>query len=221
MTDATLIAAGHTLAVAPASLPKALTDAWSLSMVWSQSIARKSSNNPASSTYFSALYTELSRISWIVEDADKNAYKTDNTSTSPASVIETIADPYLSQENQNLLSQSLAQFKTGNDPKLKNFLTTWWDDQSQSMESTSFSMSPLFIDNKGQLTTQLFYMNFDVARSGWQSFFVSDLKQSTSVQTLSVELALQDQIWTQIRDKIADKLGVNARDYIRHLDISL
>jgi hypothetical protein len=221
MTQAKLITAQSVLGFAKPEIPQNLVDAFSLSMVWAQAVAAKSAESPGSELYFSELTQELSRIWWIVEDATNSTFTSDGANNSAAASIGSIAKPYVGANRSIELTKILSGFGDPSpSPSIAQMLTTWWASQSQDVSSTSFSVCPLTIDANGQLNARLFFLDFDVARSGWQSFFLVHHDQKISVNVSSVDLALQAKPWASIRDKIAAKLGASARNYIRQLDIS-
>lgn len=213
---------GPILAAYSTDISAEFSDAFSLSLCWAEAVARIADTDVASEVYFSALCAELGRISWIVTDAGTEKYDAKGGATNAAQAVENIAGQYMPKGSIKPLTEVLKNIASS-DPnaKLGSFLTTWWDSLDQSVSAQIFATSPLIIDANGQLTTTISYMNFSSARTDWQSFFVSDVSDQTDIEVRHVNIALNWDLWIQIRADIEKKLGARARKAIRNIDLDL
>jgi hypothetical protein len=216
-----LTAVRNLLAVAPDALGCADRNAFSLSLLWAQSVALNSSTDPASETYRRALIAELSRIAWIVDAAATVGYASEGGTTSPGVVVRKILDPYIGAGDDSGLGSLLdAIGRETVTPELGDFLTTWWAQQRTDLSAMAFAIGRLSRATEGLTATILFYA-YDLHVARWQSFFLVSPQRSFNVTALPVSLTLNRDLWRQIEGTLAAKLGSAAAEFIRHLNIDL
>lgn len=194
--------------------------AYSLSLLWSQAVMRKSGRLIGTKDYFEALSAEMGRISWNVTMVTVDTYSATDGSMNIACVTKGLTSKYLPPDQADSVNAlfdliDLSQPTDG----LSSFLTTWWNCLDKSMSGTTFGVSPVILTSAGQITTTLSLLCFNASSSDWQSFFVGDVVSDIALRAYHVELTLNAKLFETLRQPIIEKLGQNAIASIRSLDL--
>jgi len=216
----TVTTIGPLMAAAPVSVPKELQEAFSLSLLWSETIAAQTDADIRTQAYFNALTAELGRVAWMVTNASTDIWSSSGAQTDAAGAVKSIAGQYMPKGQISPLLAVLDRMTKMNDSDpFSNFLTTWWDSLDQRLSGQVFAASPVIQDANGLLTSIVTFMEFGSRQGSWQSFFLGQVSKSARITVHHAEIRLNAKLWTTLRDPIAQKLGDRARKEIQSIDI--
>ena len=146
MANVNLTAADGAVAFSDSSVPQNLIDAWSYTTTFAQAHARTVNSDASSQAYFDAMTTELQQLAWNVTNAGKLDYHQSAEKISPAKIVESILNPYLSAAQQSQLAGILNAIQQP-DSGVHNFLDFFWNKASTTANKTNMAMGPLTVVN--------------------------------------------------------------------------
>lgn len=214
----TLFSSGTALVACPTEL--ADDTALPLSLLWTQAVCRTSGLSIGSEAYFARATREMNAIAWNVTEADKSHYTNTSQGTTNSDAVLDVAGTYLMADQLESLRKTFDALTADNPgSKLKNFVETWWNSQGDAATGTVFAAAPMGKTSHGPIGTTLSYFSFDASFDSWQSFFISHVSAQTNLVSQHVQLTLNTDLWDQIADRIAKKLGKAAVASIQRIDI--
>lgn len=219
MSQLTLTAVDQSISYADSSVPQDLIDAWSYTTTFAQANARTVNSDPATEAYFNAMTHELQDLAWNVTDAGKVKYDQTANKISPAGIVSSILNPYLSAQQQKELSGVLNGIKQP-DVAVSNFVDFFWKKASTSASKTSMAMGPLTVKNNSADITLIYY-SFDYSATDWRSLFVEVDSAKLSVEAYNLEMNLNLALYNNIKGDIIAKLAGKEKDHIADTKLDL
>ena len=219
MSQVNLTAVDSAIAYSDSSVPQDLIDAWSYTTTFAQAHARTVNADASSEAYFDAMTQELQQLAWNVTEAGKLDYHQKAEKISPASIVESILNPYLSAQKQKELSGILNAIQQP-DVGVHNFLDFFWNKASTTAHKTNMAMGPLTVVNNASNITMIYY-GFDFSATDWRSLFVEKDSASLDVTAYNLEMNLNMALYDQIKGDIIAKLAGKEKDHIDHTSLDL
>ncbi|MBO6885873.1 MAG: hypothetical protein JJ869_20180 [Marivita sp.] len=219
MSKVNLTAADGAIAYSDPSVPQSLIDAWSYTTTFAQAHARTVNPDAATEAYFDAMTKELQQLAWNVTNAGKLDYHQSAEKISPAGIVESILNPYLSAAQQKQLAGILNAIQQP-DVGVHNFLDFFWNKASTSANKTNMAMGPLTVVNNASNISMIYY-GFDFSATDWRSLFVEKDSADLSVTAYNLEMNLNMALYDQIKDEIIDKLAGKEKDHIKQTSLDL
>jgi hypothetical protein len=212
MSQMKLTAADQAIAYADVSVPQSLIDAWSYTTTFAQAHARTVNADAASQAYFDAMTQELQQIGWNVTEAGKVAYSQAANRISPAAIVSSILNPYLSTQQQAELSGILNA--------ITNFVDFFWKKATTTANKTNMAMGPLTVVNNSSNITMIYY-GFDYAATDWRSLFVEVDSASLGVTAYNLEMNLNLTLYNSIKGDLIAKLAGKEAQHIQDTTIDI
>lgn len=214
----TLFSVGPSLVACPTKDAK--TNALPLSLLWTQAVCRSNALKIGTEEYFKRTTREMNSIAWNITEADDTHYSNTSAGTTSSKAVLDIAGKYLLADQLKSLQATFDALSSNNPgSKLSNFVETWWKNRGDAAQGTVFAAAPVGASSFGPTATTLSYFCFNARFDSWQSFFVSNVSAQTSLTSQHVQLTLNTDLWSQIQDTMAKKLGKAAIDSIQRIDI--
>lgn len=211
-----VLAVDQSLVFAESSLPKEYSDALSLSLLWSQAVARNANPDPASNVYGETLTQELATIGWNIITSSSTTYRQDAGHFCVADVLEQLLTPDLDDQQAKQLAALLTALQQ---PVHTDFLAFWLH-QSQNASVTSLAIGALFASER-QPATKIMRYSFTTSDSNWQSLFVASNRTTLTVSIDFVEMTLNMSFWQQIQEPLKTKLAGSIQKNIQSLELNL
>lgn len=187
------------------AVPQPLISAYSWTLMFAQAAARAVNPDPTSPAYFDAMTKELATIGWNVTDAGTVKYDQKAEKISPAGVVASILDPYLSGQQQKELSGILDVIKQP-DAGVHNFVDFFWNHAHTSANRANMAFGPLTEVNNASNITLIYYgFNFDA--SSKRSLFVEVDSASLNVQARNLTMNLNMGEWDAIKSDLIGRLS--------------
>ncbi len=220
MSTVTLTAVDSTIAFCDTTVPQPLIDAWSYTTTFAQAAARAAGNaDPSSEAYFDAMTKELQELAWNVTEAGKLNYSQQANKISPAGIVSSILNPYLSTQQQAQLSGVLNGIQQP-DVSISGFLDFFWKKASTSASKTNMAMGPLTMVNNASNITMIYY-GFDFNATSWRSLFVESDSASLAVSAYNLEMNLNMAMYNSISGELIGKLAGKEKDHIASTPVDL
>ena len=219
MTQLKLTAVDSAIAFTDTSVPQSLIDAWSYTTTFAQAHARTVNADAASQAYFNAMTQELQQIGWNVTDAGKLNYSQAANKISPAAIVTSILNPYLSPQQQAELSGILNAIQQP-DVSVTNFVDFFWKKASVTANKTNMAMGPLTVVNNSSNITMIYY-GFDYAATDWRSLFVEVDSASLAVTAYNLEMNLNLSLYNSIKGDLIAKLAGKEAQHIQDTTIDI
>ncbi|WP_284620750.1 hypothetical protein [Aquabacterium humicola] len=217
-----LAAIGPSLVLAPPKVSDAQLQALSLGLCWGQAVARNAQRDPGSQAYFDALCAELGRTAWTVQAGQTFASHQSGSNLRVSAIVPALIQALVDADSARLVRQLFADVAAASAASpLAGFAGTWWASQKSTLLSQAFAVGPARIGPDGALATTLVCYGFGVQASSWQSFFVAAQSNSLDIEVRSVELSLNEALWSSISGAITQRLGTAAIAAIQQLAIDL
>lgn len=219
MANVNLTAADGAVAFSDSSVPQNLIDAWSYTTTFAQAHARTVNSDASSQAYFDAMTTELQQLAWNVTNAGKLDYHQSAEKISPAKIVESILNPYLSAAQQSQLAGILNAIQQP-DSGVHNFLDFFWNKASTTANKTNMAMGPLTVVNNASNISMIYY-GFDFSATSWRSLFVEKDSANLGVTAYNLEMNLNMALYDQIKGDIINKLAGKEKDHIDQTSLDL
>ena len=219
MANVNLTAADGAVAFSDSSVPQNLIDAWSYTTTFAQAHARTVNSDASSQAYFDAMTTELQQLAWNVTNAGKLDYHQSAEKISPAKIVESILNPYLSAAQQSQLAGILNAIQQP-DSGVHNFLDFFWNKASTTANKTNMAMGPLTVVNNASNISMIYY-GFDFSATSWRSLFVEKDSANLGVTAYNLEMNLNMALYDQIKGDIISKLAGKEKDHIDQTSLDL
>lgn len=214
-----LTAVDQAMAFADASVPQDLIDAWSYTTTFAQAFARTVNSDPSTQSYFNAMTGELAKLAWNVTDATKVNYSQSASQISPAGIVSSIINPYLTADQQGGLSgilNAIQQPSAG----IHDFVSFWWNKASTNANQSSMAFGPLTQVNNSSNITMIYY-NFNFSADSWRSLFVAQSSASLSVSAYRLQMNLNLALYNQIKGDVISKLAGKEKNHIANTNLDL
>lgn len=211
-----VIAIDQSLVFADSLLPKEYVDALSLSLLWSQAVARNANPDPSSKVYSTTLTHELATIGWNVIESSSTAYKQNEGHFCVANVLQQMLNPDIDEQQAKQLAGVL---KAIQQPAYTDFLAFWLQ-QSQNASMTSMTIGALF-EIQNQPATKIMRYSFTSLDSNWQSFFIASDRTALTISMDFVEMTLNMSLWQQFKDSLKSRLEESIKKNIQSLEINV
>ena len=219
MPQTKIVAVDQALSFADNSMPQPLIDAWANTTTFAQAHARTVSSDPSSRAYFDAMTKELQQIAWNVIEATRVDYKQQAEKISPAGIVSSILDPYLTPDQQAALAGLLNAIKQP-DVGVHNFLDFWWNKASTKAGQTSMAMGPLTEKNNSS-DIQIVYYSFNFQAEDWRSLFVEHDSASLGVTAYHLNMNLNLSLYNDIKEDLISKLDGKEKEHIQQTSLDL
>lgn len=219
MAQVKLTAVDSAIAYSDSSVPQNLIDAWAYTTTFAQAHARTVNSDASSNAYFTAMTRELQQLSWNVTNAGKLTYSQTANKISPAGIVKSILNPYLSAEQQKQLAGILDAIKQP-DTSVSNFIDFFWKKASVSAKKTNMAMGPLTVVNNSANISMIYY-GFDYSATDWRSLFVEVDSAKLDVQAYNLEMNLNLALYDNIKDTLISKLAGKEKEHIQDTDLDL
>ena len=219
MTQLKLTAVDQAIAYADVSVPQSLIDAWSYTTTFAQAHARTVNADAASQAYFDAMTQELQQIGWNVTEAGKVAYSQAANRISPAAIVSSILNPYLSTQQQAELTGILNAIQQP-DVSVTNFVDFFWKKATTTANKTNMAMGPLTVVNNSSNITMIYY-GFDYAATDWRSLFIEVDSAALGVTAYNLEMNLNLALYNSIKGDLIAKLAGKEAQHIQDTTIDI
>ena len=206
MTQLKLTAVDQAIAYADVAVPQSLIDAWSYTTTFAQAHARTVNPDAASQAYFDAMTQELQQIGWNVTEAGKVAYSQAANRISPAAIVSSILNPYLSTQQP--------------DVSVTNFVDFFWKKATTTANKTNMAMGPLTVVNNSSNITMIYY-GFDYAATDWRSLFIEVDSAALGVTAYNLEMNLNLALYNSIKGDLIAKLAGKEAQHIQDTTIDI
>ncbi len=219
MTQLKLTAVDQAIAYADVAVPQSLIDAWSYTTTFAQAHARTVNPDAASQAYFDAMTQELQQIGWNVTEAGKVAYSQAANRISPAAIVSSILNPYLSTQQQAELTGILNAIQQP-DVSVTNFVDFFWKKATTTANKTNMAMGPLTVVNNSSNITMIYY-GFDYAATDWRSLFIEVDSAALGVTAYNLEMNLNLALYNSIKGDLISKLAGKEAQHIQDTTIDI
>ena len=219
MTQLKLTAVDQAIAYADVAVPQSLIDAWSYTTTFAQAHARTVNPDAASQAYFDAMTQELQQIGWNVTEAGKVAYSQAANRISPAAIVSSILNPYLSTQQQAELTGILTAIQQP-DVSVTNFVDFFWKKATTTANKTNMAMGPLTVVNNSSNITMIYY-GFDYAATDWRSLFIEVDSAALGVTAYNLEMNLNLALYNSIKGDLIAKLAGKEAQHIQDTTIDI
>ena len=214
-----LTAVDQALAFSNISMPQNLIDAWSYTTTFAQAHARTVNGDPSTRSYFDAMTKEFQQLAWNVTEATKVNYTQSADAVSPAGIVSSIINPYLSPDQQRQLSGVLNAIKQP-DSGIRDFLTFFWNKASTHADQSSMAFGPLTqVDNSSNIS--VVYYSFNFSADSWRSLFVERKTADLGVTAYHLAMNLNLALYDQIKDGLISKLAGKEKAHIADTTLDL
>jgi hypothetical protein len=219
MNTVNITAVDSTMAFYDSSVPQPLIDAWQNCAMFAQAVARGAGNtDPSTEGYFNSMTSELQDLGWNVSEAGRVNYNQQANKISPAAIVSSILNPYLSAAQQAQLAGVLNGIQQP-DVSMTNFLDFFWKKASVSASKVGMATGPLTVVNNASNITMIYYgFNFD--SSSWRSLFVEQDSASLAVSAFNLEMNLNMSMYNSISGDLIAKLAGKEKDHIANAKTS-
>ena len=219
MTQLKLTAVDQAIAYADVAVPQSLIDAWSYTTTFAQAHARTVNPDAASQAYFDAMTQELQQIGWNVTEAGKVAYSQAANRISPAAIVSSILNPYLSTQQQAELTGILNAIQQP-DVSVTNFVDFFWKKATTIVNKINMAMGPLTVVNNSSNITMIYY-GFDYAATDWRSLFIEVDSAALGVTAYNLEMNLNLALYNSIKGDLIAKLAGKEAQHIQDTTIDI
>lgn len=219
MPNATLTAVDSAIAYTDGTVPQDLIDAWSYTTAFAQAAARAVNLDASSLTYFNTMTTELQELGWNVTEAGKLDLQQAAEKISPAAIVSSVLNPYLSAQQQQELAGILNAIQQP-DTGVHNFLDFFWNKASTTAGKTNMAMGPLTVVNNSSNITMIYY-GFDYNATDWRSLFVEHDSASLGVQAYNLEMNLNLSLYNSVAPLLIEKLAGKEAAHIQNTPLDL
>src|SRR4051812_5805719 len=114
------VAIDQTISWSDTSIPQPMIDAHKYTTMYAQAAARAVNPDPSTQQYFDAMTQNLEDIGWNAPEAGRESYNQHADKISPAGIVSSILNPYLSQQQQDELGGLLNAIQQP-DASIKSF----------------------------------------------------------------------------------------------------
>ncbi len=219
MTTFKLTSADSAIAYSDNSVPQALIDAWSYTTTFAQAHARTVNTDASSQAYFDTMTQQLQEIAWNVTDAGKLNYSQTANKISPAGIVSSILNPYLTAAQQAALSGILNAIQNP-DVSITNFVDFFWKKATTTAKKTNMAMGPLTVVNNSANITMIYY-GFDFSATDWRSLFVEVDSASLGVTAYNLEMNLNLALYNSVKGDLISKLAGKEAEHIQNTTLDL
>lgn len=219
MTTFKLTSADSAIAYSDNSVPQALIDAWSYTTTFAQAHARTVNTDASSQAYFDTMTQQLQEIAWNVTDAGKLNYSQTANKISPAGIVSSILNPYLTAAQQAALSGILNAIQNP-DVSITNFVDFFWKKATTTAQKTNMAMGPLTVVNNSANITMIYY-GFDFSATDWRSLFVEVDSASLGVTAYNLEMNLNLALYNSVKGDLISKLAGKEAEHIQNTTLDL
>lgn len=217
--SAKLTAVDQALAFSDTSMPQDLIDAWAYTTTFAQAYARTQSGDPSTRTYFDAMTGEFQKLAWNVTEATKVNYTQSADTISPAGIVSSIINPYLTPDQQNQLGGILNAIKQP-DSGIHDFLTFFWNKASTHADQSSMAFGPLTQVNNSSNISVVYY-SFNFSADSWRSLFVERKTADLGVTAYHLSMNLNRAFYDQIRGGLIARLAGKEAAHITNTTLDL
>ncbi len=207
------------LAFHDSSMPQPLIDAWSYTTTFAQAAARAVNSDPASEAYFNEMTGELAKLGWNITEAGKLAYNHSAEKISPAGVVKSIINPYLSPDKQKELAGILGAIQQP-DVSVKNFVDFFWGKSHTDAHKANMAMGPLTVVNNASDIQMIFY-SFDFDATDTRSLFVEIDSAKLGVTAYNLEMNLNMALYDRIKDELIHRLAGKEKEHIKDTTLDI
>lgn len=219
MTQVNLTAVDGAVAFSDPTVEQKFVDAWAYTTTFAQAHARTVNTDASSQAYFDAMTNELQKLAWNVTNAGKLDYHQKAEKISPAAIVESILNPYLSAAQQAQLAGILNAIQQP-DVGVHNFLDFFWNKASTTANKTNMAMGPLTVVNNASNISMIYY-GFDFAATDWRSLFVEKDSASLGVTAYNLEMNLNMALYDSFKGDLIKKLAGKEKDHIDSTPVDL
>jgi hypothetical protein len=219
MTTFKLTSADSAIAYSDNSVPQALIDAWSYTTTFAQAHARTVNTDASSQAYFDTMTQQLQEIAWNVTDAGKLNYSQTANKISPAGIVSSILNPYLTAAQQAELSGILNAIQNP-DVSITNFVDFFWKKATTTAKKTNMAMGPLTVVNNSANITMIYY-GFEFSATDWRSLFVEVDSASLGVTAYNLEMNLNLALYNSVKGDLISKLAGKEAEHIQNTTLDL
>lgn len=219
MAKVNLTSSDGAVAFSDGSVAQNFIDAWSYTTTFAQAHARTVNADASTEAYFDAMTKELQQLAWNVTNAGKLDYHQSSEKISPAAIVESILNPYLSAAQQKQLAGILNAIQQP-DVGVHNFLDFFWNKATTTANKTNMAMGPLTVVNNASNISMIYY-GFDFSATSWRSLFVEKDSAKLDVKAYNLEMNLNMALYDQIKGDIIDKLAGKEKDHIDNTSLDL
>lgn len=219
MTTTKVTAVDQALALAPIEMPQELIDAWSYTTTFAQAYARTVNSDPSTQEYFEAMTQEQMKIGWNVTDASKLAYKQQAGRITPAEIVQSILNPYLTSAQQSEIAGLLNAIKQPS-AGVTNFVTFFHNKASTSASKHSMAMGTLTeVNNSADIEMVYYGFDFDASAERW--LFVEVDSASLAVDAYHLKMNLNLTLYNSIKDDLINRLAGKVDQHIASTTLDL
>jgi hypothetical protein len=219
MSQLTLTAVDSVMAFHDPSVPQNIVDAWSYTATFAQAHTRTVTSDTSSHKYFTTMTKEFQDLAWNVTNAGKVSYQQASNKISPAGIVSSILNPYLSNDQQQQLAGLLNAIQQP-DTSVSNFIDFFWKKASVTDLKTNMAVGPLTVVNNSANIT-LIYFGFDYSETDWRSLFVEVDSAALGVTAYNLEMNLNLALYNSVKDSLISKLGGKEAQHIQNTSLDL
>ena len=173
----------------------------------------------AAKAYFDTMTQQLQEIAWNVTDAGKLNYSQTANKISPAGIVSSILNPYLTAAQQAALSGILNAIQNP-DVSITNFVDFFWKKATTTAKKTNMAMGPLTVVNNSANITMIYY-GFDFSATDWRSLFVEVDSASLGVTAYNLEMNLNLALYNSVKGDLISKLAGKEAEHIQNTTLDL
>jgi len=204
MALTTVTAVDSALAVAQPGMPQDLIDAWSYTTTIAQAHARTVNPDPSTPEYFDAMTQELMKDGWNVIEANKLDYTQQAASITPAAIVKSILNPFLTPSQQNAVAGLLDVIQQPN-AGVTNFVTFWHNKATTGAHSHNMAMGTL-TEKLNSADVEMVYYSFDFDASAERWLFVEVDSASLDVNAYHLEMNLNLSLYNAVKGDLIKRL---------------
>lgn len=219
MAATIVTAVDQALALAPADMPQDLINAWSYTTTFAQAHARTVNSDPSTQAYFDAMTQELMKLGWNVTEANKLDYEQQATSITPAAIVKSILNPFLTPPQQAAMAGLLDVIQQPN-AGVTNFITFWHNKASTSAHQHNMAMGTL-TEKLNSADLEMVYYSFDFDASAERWLFVEVDSASLGVNAYHLEMNLNLPLYNAVKDELIKRLTGKVDEHIQETTLDL
>lgn len=219
MTATKVTAVDQALALAPVDMPQDLIDAWSYTTTFAQAHARTVNSDPSTQAYFDAMTQEQMKIGWNVTDASKLDYNQQAGRITPAAIVKSILNPFLTASQQGAMAGLLDVIEQPN-ADVTNFVTFFHNKATSAANQHSMAMGILTeVNNSADIEMVYYGFEFDASAERW--LFVEVDAASLAVSAYHLKMNLNLALYNDIKNDLISRLQGKVDEHIASTTLDL
>ncbi|EMJ5851789.1 hypothetical protein R5P12_003512 [Klebsiella aerogenes] len=167
-------------------------------------------------SWYKKYVTVLEKVGWNLSSFAFDEYTSSDLTISLDKVVLEIVSAIASMNEIAILKATLGALSSlGDDSKPMKI----WDSNSRNERNGNFQIMPVDIGNDGSIVMILsclyFYSQDSRSRFLWFTWGSNDI----SINANAHRVVLNESVYSQVRDNVVEKLGLNAKDFVSTLEI--